>query len=119
MTENKYFVTRTCGSCICKNISRKKENNLLEYLTYQDIVDSLNKKDEKITELKKRNQRRKRKIKRQRTVLDELGAVILGYKNTVKLLKKDKKKLEEERDYYKSIVDCTFTKCKCGDFDNE
>lgn len=61
-----------------------------------EIVDILNEQKDKILELEKKNEKckklkkkRLRKIRHQRTAIDELGAAIMGYKYTIKKLKGD------------------------------
>ena len=58
-----------------------------------DVVELLNQLHEENQELRKRNAKRKRKNKHHRTVIEELGAVIMGYKGVIKELKEENKEL--------------------------
>ena len=69
------------------------------------IVDELNKLNNENEQLKRQNRRRKRKLKAHRTVITELGEVIMGYKGLIKTLKEDKKLLEQENNQLKKQLD--------------
>lgn len=49
--EKKYFVTHSAGNILCDHISREKNDGTYEHLSYQDIVDELNKLNDENEEL--------------------------------------------------------------------
>ena len=65
-----------------------------------DVVELLNMLHEENQELRKKNAKRKRKNKHHRTVIEELGAVIMGYKGVIKELKEENEQLKQQ------LTDC-------------
>ncbi len=53
MTNNQYFVTHTGGICLCDSISRKLKDGTFEELSYEEIVNRLNKLTNENQQLRK------------------------------------------------------------------